>query len=669
MLDALYQDRTDAVLNLPARPMPQPKAGFWDGVLSAAPRGFAIAANESARVLYRAATARADDTLRRQQQEADDFTAEAIFRRRLELDEQRAGIDASLKAGADFYRPDSNTVGVAAQVLQGAATFITKAGVYTGVTGSPLAGAALTGADVGGTEFLNLRDQGVDADTAAKVGAVRGVAAGVAAALPVAGSTLLRTAGLAATGGPAAFIGEQAAAKAILEAADYSKLADQIDPFDPIGLAAATLGATVFGAGAYALRARGRPTPTQAEVDAALIRSGEDARRRLADPTDFRAVAADEAALKRAEQQLAAGERVAVDDIARDLPPAKVQELADAVTAEVQAKIRAEGGNADPAFTARGESLNRGPLAQDAGAATGAEPAQIRAAVIGEAEVITAANAAILESRTARAAELREEISQSGQVSVDDIAGVRSVPDVTEVTGLERSQYGWTGTVRGQQITVSGGLKKKAAPQAIADEYGKRFSASRDPALWDEESGELTEAGRAAMDARVAALADEEAAKEIRSVETIGDLDNANHKVQWQAMQAYLQAIDADFTPITSQMGSRYITLRLPDGTEQKLRFADHFNVVRDTTMQPDFNVAPGRSTFSEAINWVRQVTDQNAPRSDASAVVPDVMIMRDDGTPAKAADYLREVEEQARIETEEASLIQVAAECLLEVS
>ena len=92
MLDALYQDSINRVLDdQQARPQPRPapEPGFWAGIWSAAPRGFAVAVNETVRTGYRAITANADAVMLRQQQEADDFTAEAIFRRRLELADER----------------------------------------------------------------------------------------------------------------------------------------------------------------------------------------------------------------------------------------------------------------------------------------------------------------------------------------------------------------------------------------------------------------------------------------------------------------------------------------------------------------------------------------------------------------------------------------------------
>ncbi|HAV37456.1 MAG TPA: transglycosylase, partial [Massilia sp.] len=92
--------------------------------------------------------------------------------------------------------------------------------------------------------------------------------------------TLAQTAGLVAAGGPGGFIAQQAASKAILENAGYDKLADQYDPFDPVGLAVSTLVPSAFGA--YAMRgARARaanPAPADPAAARELARMGGNER-------------------------------------------------------------------------------------------------------------------------------------------------------------------------------------------------------------------------------------------------------------------------------------------------------------------------------------------------------------------------------------------------------
>ncbi|MEN2431099.1 hypothetical protein [Comamonas sp. F1-6] len=120
------------------------------------------------------------------------------------------------------------------------------------VTGNPVAGAVISGAEEGFTQSDRLAMEGVDVGTRTAVGGVTAAVQAATFALPVAGKTVGQTVGLALGGGPVAYIGQQAAVREILQRADYSKLADQYDPFDPVGLTLSTL--LPLGFGAMAMR-------------------------------------------------------------------------------------------------------------------------------------------------------------------------------------------------------------------------------------------------------------------------------------------------------------------------------------------------------------------------------------------------------------------------------
>lgn len=279
---------------------------------------------------------------------------------RRQADEQRVkllteGIDYSSPAG-DLFRdvarssaPDPQTAHVAENLLYQFPRFATKAVGYGATTG-PVVGSILTGADEAMAASDELKRQGVDLSTRTQAAAVQGVGAGLSVALPMAGKTVAQTVGLIAAGGPGTFIAQQAATREILRAADYSKIADQYDPLDPVGLAVATL--VPAGFGAYGLlRARVqakadaaataaaaerefiagplpsertavaqavdayRPTPEQ--FDAALVTHQQEVRdaHALTPREDFAGFARHEEALAKAEDQMARGEPVRVADI------------------------------------------------------------------------------------------------------------------------------------------------------------------------------------------------------------------------------------------------------------------------------------------------------------------------------------------------------------------
>ena len=254
---------------------------------------------------------------------------------------------------ADEFKPDPETAHTAERLVFDFARVASKAVGYVATTGG-LPGALMTGADEGLTVADELKQQGVDLATRTKVGAVVGGVTALGVGLPMAGNTLAQTAGLVALGGPVSFMAQQQAVRSILEAADYSKLAEQYDPLDPVGLAVSTLIPVGFGAwGLRAAKARqakdaaaaearaaaefaAGPVPsertavanavravTDEQVDAARVMLAVE-RRQAGNPgraDDLGAQQAHETALARAEEQMARGERVAVDDVAPRFTP------------------------------------------------------------------------------------------------------------------------------------------------------------------------------------------------------------------------------------------------------------------------------------------------------------------------------------------------------------
>jgi hypothetical protein len=204
-------------------------------------------------------------------------------------------------------------------------------------------GAVVAGLEEGFTQSDQLGQQGVDLATRTKVGAVTALTNAVGFALPVAGATWKSTAALAVAGGPASFIAQNAATREILQAADYSKLADQYDPLDPVGLALSTL--LPLGFGALAMRGAkvkpgveakgpmpdGTPPPDTVPpkmappddlVDAArvnLVREHMDATNPKAG--DLEAADAHSKAYTKAMEQQAEGRPVSIMDVAPKIEP------------------------------------------------------------------------------------------------------------------------------------------------------------------------------------------------------------------------------------------------------------------------------------------------------------------------------------------------------------
>lgn len=177
-----------------------------------------------------------------------------------------------MRAKAGEFAPDPITAHKSAQILHGLTAGVGKA-VGSVLTFGPVAGPVIFGAEEGNTAAQNLMVAGVDSKTAAKVGVVTAVASAVSAGLPVAGKTVAQTATLALTGGPGAYIAQEALSRKILADAGYKAQAEMHDPFDPVMLALSTV---IPGAmGALAMRQAARAA---ARAKAAEPVRGEPAR-------------------------------------------------------------------------------------------------------------------------------------------------------------------------------------------------------------------------------------------------------------------------------------------------------------------------------------------------------------------------------------------------------
>lgn len=385
MLDDLFQaDNIAAARDAAMRPPPVPKqaASFsaWN-TLTAAPRGaaagvaqtggfFADVLGAFGQALDATGTAGAGGMFAGQTQTERQSSEAAAAKMR------REGLDFNSEAGDSFrsvargYAPDPETAHAAERLVFDFARFATKAVGYS-VAAGPVVGAGLTGADEALAASDDLRLQGVDLGTRSAAGAVIGAASALGVGLPMAGRTALGTTGLVALGGPGAFMAQQAGVRKILQDADYSKLAEQYDPFDPVGLAVSTLVPAGFGAWAMrGAKARARAAEVKpaepmaepmkpadaprAEVapevqDAARVVLA-DIERARANPVgdDMRTHAEHEAALTKAEEQISAGERVSVADVAPAVDRPAIQEKGAYLSAilpdgQVGGTIKADG--------------------------------------------------------------------------------------------------------------------------------------------------------------------------------------------------------------------------------------------------------------------------------------------------------------------------------------
>jgi hypothetical protein len=348
-IDEAFESSTDKVLldmaQRPRPPQPQaPSFSMWK-TTTAAPKGLAAGAAEGTGsiadvlgafgdVLGAYPEALGPVQLTEQQKQEANAAREKLL---------SSGPSYNTEAGRLFrnvgkdYMPDPVTAHGAETAVANLFRVGGKA-VTAAATLGVVPGAIAAGAEEGFTTSDELGQHGVDLGTRSAVGAVTGVVNAVGFALPVAGQTVKATVGLALAGGPASFVVQNAASREILKRANYTEQANQFDPFDPVGLTLSTL--LPLGFGAMALRGM----KAKARVDAEAVEAARVSVQREhidsvnpAPVGDLAGAAAHEASLTRAMDQMAAGEKVEVTDVA----PAVVDTITPAVAERLQPLVKA----------------------------------------------------------------------------------------------------------------------------------------------------------------------------------------------------------------------------------------------------------------------------------------------------------------------------------------
>lgn len=218
-------------------------------------------------------------------------------------------VDEESQAAIDFWTPNAATTGAASNVLGGLAEMTLQ---LAATGGDP----ALLLASMETNPAVDLVNQGVDAETAVRVGLAQGAAGAVGFRLPILGKTLTGRLATGAAGNLAANTSAMAVSQVVLEQQGYSKAAAEFDPMNLEARMVDVLAGAAFG-GIHHLGARGEPVPVNVapEIrDAAL--SALNARH-VADiapgrPANIEALVAHNDATELAFEQLLRGEPVDV---------------------------------------------------------------------------------------------------------------------------------------------------------------------------------------------------------------------------------------------------------------------------------------------------------------------------------------------------------------------
>lgn len=188
------------------------------------------------------------------------------------------------RAGAKSVIPDPRTSGSAANLVFGASKTLTEGGIALVGTGGNLPAAAATMGYISGmARYRDLKDQGVDDETAEKLATTEGLLQGAGMVAPmglpakwIEAMTPVRQALTQMATGAAANAGQGVASRyithQILSDAGYQALADQSKPLDGEAMAADLISGAFFGGAHYAgqrpeLAERARQLAANGQID------------------------------------------------------------------------------------------------------------------------------------------------------------------------------------------------------------------------------------------------------------------------------------------------------------------------------------------------------------------------------------------------------------------
>ena len=270
-------------------------AGVFTGLNPLTPlRGIASGAMEAGRVLVHGlpsiarAMSQGDQgdisaTLEQQADAQRDPTVKPPWEQ--PLTEWSSKMSDEARAGAKAVTPDPRTTGSAANLVFGASKVLTEGGLSLAATaGNIPAAAASMGYISGMARYRDLKDQGVDDDTAEKLATTEGILQGAGMVAPmglpakwIEAMTPVRQALTQLATGAAANAGQGVASRyithQILTDAGYTQLADQSKTLDGEAIASDLISGAFFGGAHYAgqrpeLAQRARELADSGQIDA-----------------------------------------------------------------------------------------------------------------------------------------------------------------------------------------------------------------------------------------------------------------------------------------------------------------------------------------------------------------------------------------------------------------
>lgn len=332
--NALYksQDQSEADLTQgPGWTIDEQKPSFFENTLGAIPRGIGQGAAAGLTVLTHGIQfgghASPMDAVMNGPLAASQAIAEAGGAKPAAVPAWKQDFAANAEALSEKSRefsksliPDPRITGTGANIIQGFSKAVTEFTAGS-VVGGPVAGAEVLGAAEGYARYQDLKDQGVDEDTAKKSGLLEALTAGGSALLPMGmparwlkglttPGTLLAQAGAGAVINTSFGAASRYASAKILADAGYPEQAELQKPWDETNLITDSLAGLFFGAhaGLHGLKA-GEVDPAIRDAAKTVQDRQEVNERAPGVPVDMKSAAVHRQALEQSLGDLMNGRR------------------------------------------------------------------------------------------------------------------------------------------------------------------------------------------------------------------------------------------------------------------------------------------------------------------------------------------------------------------------
>jgi hypothetical protein len=365
--DQSEQDLTEG----PGWTIDEQKPGFFSNSLEAIPRGVAEGGSDALSVLAHGFQFAGHQSPMQAVMDGPAAAAQAVRESatskqeplepwKADFNQKAEGLSVDAHNYAKSLIPDPRVTGTGANLINGFSKAVTEFSLGS-AAGGPLAGAGVLGASEGYAHYQDLKDQGVDEETAKKSGLITALTSGGSAILPMGmpakwlaglstSGTLLAQAGAGAAINTSFGAASRYASAKILEDAGYPEQAKLQEPWDATNILTDALSGLFFGAHAGWHGMKAADVDPSIRDGAKVVQDRQEVQERAPGvPVDMKSAAVHREALETALGDLMAGKSVDLSQVDTEGATFARPEIDETPTADIIREEFAKSGVLDDA--------------------------------------------------------------------------------------------------------------------------------------------------------------------------------------------------------------------------------------------------------------------------------------------------------------------------------